>query len=67
MTTEKRYHIGTNVSKELIERVREVANEQERSVGSLVRIALRREVYRHATSEEEAMISQLNPTKEGTQ
>ena len=43
----KKRHVGTNIGGELYKHVIRVAGEQDQSVGSLIRVALRKEVFRH--------------------
>lgn len=52
MSTEKKNHIGTYVSDELYGRIVQAADQQDRSMSSFLRMALRREVYRHSKSGE---------------
>jgi len=47
MDKDKKFHIGTNVGANLHDRVVRVAREQDRAVSSLIRVALRKEVFRH--------------------
>jgi len=43
----KKHHVGTNIGGELYKHVIRVAGEQDRSVGSLIRVALRNIIYKH--------------------
>jgi len=52
MSTEKKNHIGTYVADEWYGRIVQAADQQDRSMSSFLRMALRREVYRHSKSGE---------------
>ena len=43
----KKHHVGTNIGGELYKHVIRVAGEQDRSVGSLIRVALRNIIFKH--------------------